>query len=550
MISFRKHLGVVSALASALVALTGCTENPNSNQHAGGVTDIGNSIAGVVVDGSGKAVPSARVVAYYDSWDQSDVKDSVVVQADAEGKYELNVEKNANIVLFASSGDECGLAATENADKTSRKIAIGKRRIYTSHIAGRLTGEMRVVGVTGDSAVTTLDADGYFIFYNMPPGDITLAYSDSSAQESNVKSRVEFTTTGDQNIMVLPELTILDNDPAWLTVMDLRYYVGEGYAGMLVRNPVSDYWTPVTELPQTDTTSSRGVSVAVPQIDDKLTGFLFPIKVNTKDFASSVNLRNIVVVNSETYELLASEIEYWNDEEALIWVRIAGADSDVTTLNFEVLEDAQLASNLIPFTLGQKYDAVLSRIHFNGDEKTLTEAEGLLGKGAILDEDQFISIDSADLTWGNFTLSMWAKWNGDAGRPQVLASERGDSTYKFQWILEDGKFALKKGAPSSAEVFEFDAAPQLQDGEWVHLVLTYDVTNSLWSMYVNGEQLGKSIKFSPAYTGPSMVAVRVGGSGHANDAWAGALDEIRVESLVRSSQWIKAVYETQKTASK
>lgn len=547
MISFRKHLGVVSALASVLVTLVGCTHTPG--EQAGGVTDIGNSIAGIVVDGSGKVVPSARVVAYYDSWSQTGISDSVVAIADKDGKYELTVDSNANVVLFASQGDNCGLAAAENTDKTTRNISIGKRRIYSSHIAGRPTGEMRVVGVTGDSAVATLDADGYFIFYNMPPGDITLAYSDST-DEGAVQSRVEFTTTGDQDVMVLPELTILDNDPAWLTVMDLRYYVGEGYAGMLVRNPVSDYWTPVTELPQTDTESGRSASVKVPQTDEKLTGFLFPIKVSTKEFSSSVNFKNIVVVNSETYELLASEIEYWNDEEALIWVRIAGVDSGVTSLNFEVLEDAQLASNLIPFDLGQKYDAVLSKVHFNGDANSVTEAEGFLGKGAILDENQYVSIDSADLTWGNFTLSMWVKWNGSAGRPQVLASERGDSTYKFQWVLEDGKFVLKKGVPSSTEVFEFGPVAQLQDGEWVHLVLTYDVMGGLWTMYLNGEQLGESMKFAPAYTGPAMVAVRVGGSGHNNDSWTGALDEIRVESLVRSRQWIKAVYETQKSAAK
>lgn len=543
--SFLKKCIFGVASSAVLMGVVACSDKPTDV--GGGVTDIGNSIAGVVVDASGASVPMARVVAYYDSWEQSDVKDSVVVQADGEGKYELNVKKDANVVLFASSGDDCGLASTENADNISRKISIGKRRIYSSHIAGRLTGGVRIVGVTGDSAATSLDADGYFIFYNMPPGDITLAYSDSS-DKGALQSRVEFTTTGDQSIMVLPELTILENDPEWMTVMDLRYYVGEGYAGMLIRNPVSDHWTPVTELPQTDTASNRGASVVVPQINEKLTGFLFPIKVSTKEFTSSVKLKNIVVVNSETYELQASEIEYWNDEEALIWVRIAGADSGVTTMNFDVLEDAQLASNLIPFDLGQKYDAVLSKIHFNGDAKSVTESEGFLGKGTILDEDQYISIDSADLTWGNFTLSMWTKWNGNAGRPQVLASERGDSTYKFQWILEDGKLALKKGTPSLTEVLEFGSVDQLQDGEWVHLVLTYDVVNSLWAMYVNGEQLGEEKKFSPAYTGPGMVAVRVGGSGHNNDSWTGALDEIRIESLVRSSQWIKAVYETQKAA--
>lgn len=557
MISFRKNLGVISALASVLVAFTGCTETPENPQQAGGVTDIGNSIAGVVVDDAGKVVPSARVVAYYDSWNQSGIQDSVVAQADAEGKYELSVKKNAEIILFASSGDDCGLAATENADSTTRNISIGKRRIYSSHIAGRLTGEMRVVGASGDSAVSELDGDGYFIFYNMPPGDITLAYSDSVDTESPERSRIEFTTTGDQNIMVLPELTVLDGDPSWLTVMDLRYYVGEGYAGMLIRNPVSDYWTPVTELPQTDTASSRIIAVDVPQIGEKLIGYQFPIKVDTKAFSDSVKLSDVVVVNNETWELYPSEIEYWNEDEALLWVRIAGVDSGVTTLNFQVFEDAQLASNLIPFVVGLKYDYVFSRLHFNGETnvrnsdgtaaKSVADSVGLLGKGITLEQGQYMVIDSVDMTWGLFTMTLWTKWNGDNEAPQVLVSERGDSTYKFQWRYEDGKFSLKKGAPSSIEITELGAY-DLPVGEWTHLALTYDNVNSLWTMYVNGEKLGDAVKFSPSYTGAAMFPARVGGSGIEKDSWNGALDEFRFESAIRSSKWIKAVYETQKAA--
>lgn len=558
MISFGKlrAFGVVCALASLLVAFTGCTKTAES---AGGVTDIGNSIAGVVVDASGNAVPSARVVAYYDNWNQSLASDSVVAIAGADGKYELKVDSNANVVLFASYGEDCGLAATKNVDNYVRNIHIGKRRTYSSRIAGRLSGEVRVVGATSDSAFSNLESDGSFTFHNMPQGDVTLAYSDSTDAENQVKSRIEFTTNGDRDSMALPELNLLEDDPSWLTVLDLRYYVGEGFGGVLIRNPVSEHWTPVTELPETDSIPSQVVTVAVPQNVEYLTGFLFPIKIETDVFPKDVNKSDIVVVNNDNWELFPSEIEYWNDEEALLWVRIAGVDSGVTELNFKVFESAEYAAKLISFDLGQKYDYVYSRLHFNGDAsvrnsdgsaaKSVADSVGFLGKGVTLGQGQYMVIDSVDMTWGLFTMSLWTRWNGDNGKAQVLVSERGDSTYKFQWRYEDGKFSLMKGAPSSLEIAELGSY-DLPVDEWTHLVLVYDNINSLWTMYVNGAALGETVKFSPSYTGSNMFPARLGGSGIEADTWNGALDEFRFESVIRTPKWIKSVYETQKTAAK
>ncbi len=551
MISFRKFIslgGALSMLTVGFAGLTACSENP---QNAGGVTDIGNSIAGIVVDSDGAAVPSARVVAYYDSWDQNKIADSVVAQANEQGEYSLTVKKDSKVVLFASSGEDCGLASTENVDQTTRNISIGKRRMYSSHIAGRNTGSMRVVGST---ASTELDGDGYFIFYDMPPGDVTLAYEDSSTYNA----RVEFTTTGSKEIYVLPELVFVDGDASWLAVQDVRYYVGEGYDDIQIRNPKSEHWTTITELPETDSLPSALATVNVPQNVGSLVGFLFPIKIETKGFASDVNLSNIVVVNNDKWELFPSEIEYWNDTEALLWVRVAGVDSSVTELTFKVFESAEYAANLIPFDQGQKYDGVLSKIHFVGDAqvlnknfsvaKSVADSTGLFGNGVTLNAGQFMSVDSVDLTYGDFTMSLWTKWEGANGNRQVLASERGDSTFKIQWRYDKGKIGLMHGAPNFMNFAELVDESEIPVGEWVHLVLTCKMGS--YAMYVNGELVGEAPMFASAYAGAKMIPVRVGGSGVDADTWNGALDEIRIESVVRDAKWIKAVYEQQKSAAK
>lgn len=549
--SFLKKCIFGVASSAVLTGMVACSDKPTDV--GGGVTDIGNSIAGVVVDASGASVPMARVVAYYDSWDQPGVSDSVETKADAHGNYELKVKKNAQFVLFASAGEECGLA---NADSStvSKKISIGKRRAYSSHITERVTGRMRVVG---SNKTTDLDGDGYFIFYDMPPGDVTISYADSLDDEDLI-SRVEFSTTGEQEVVVLPGLNFLEGDHSWLRVRDLRYYVDNGFDGILIRNPVSEVWTPITELPETDTTTSQVVvTVDVPQIKEPLTGFLFPIKVDTKKFSSTTKVENIVVVNRDKWELFPSEVEYWNDDEALLWVRIAGVDSGETQLNFVVMENAEYAATLIPFSQGQYYDGVLTRIHFNEEVKILdaqsnpttdvASTEGLLGDGVTLKQGQYIALDSVlDLYYGDYTLSMWTKWEGPNGHRQVLASERGDSTFRMLWKYEDGEFSLMYGTDKGLNGISFGEF-DIPVGEWVHVALSTFM--GVHTMYVNGVPVGQSQFFSP-FNVAKYAPLRVLGCSSAEDTWNGAVDEIRVEMKARSPEWLKAVYEQHKSAAK
>lgn len=552
----KKYITSGATLSAVVLGMVACSEKPT--EVGGGVTDIGNSIAGVVVDGSGAVVPSARVVAYYDSWNQEGVSDSVVTQADAQGKYTMKVKKNADIVLYASAGEECGLASAENVDQLDRKISIGKRTMYSSHIAGRNTGRMRVVGVS-DSASVKLDGDGYFIFYNMPPGDVTLAYTDD-ADSVEMNARVEFTTVGSKQIYVLPELGFVYGDENWLAVQDLRYYVDEGYDGIQIHNPKSEHWTPITEipsLPQGDSESSQIVTVAVPQNVGYMGGFLFPVKVDPRNFRSDVNLEHLAVINVDNGVQSPVEVDYWNDTEALLWVRVFDVDSNAAELNFKVFESEEHAKLFkITFAQDQYQLGALSRLHFNGDAKVLNsdksvakavaDSAGLLGKGVTLEPGQFMSIDSVDITYGQFTMSFWTKWNGPNGKRQVLASERGDSTYKIQWRYEDGKFSLMKGAPSSMEIFDLADSTVLPVGEWAHIALVSWMGGYL--MYVNGMPVGEPVAFSSPIYLAMMAPVRIGGSGNGDDSWDGALDEFRIEMAPRSGDWIRAVYEVQKAA--
>lgn len=81
----------------------GCSES----RTAGGVTDIGNSIAGRVFLSDGVTpAANARVVAYDDSWKNVRIADSVVAFSDSLGNFFLeNVESDMR-VLYAGKADE------------------------------------------------------------------------------------------------------------------------------------------------------------------------------------------------------------------------------------------------------------------------------------------------------------------------------------------------------------------------------------------------------------------------------------------------------------
>ena len=66
---FKSASGVLISLA---LLLSSCSK---TNETAGGVTDIGNSVAqGIVVTEANQPVARARVVAYYDNWTTTGIR--------------------------------------------------------------------------------------------------------------------------------------------------------------------------------------------------------------------------------------------------------------------------------------------------------------------------------------------------------------------------------------------------------------------------------------------------------------------------------------------
>ena len=448
----RNCVACVMSLVFSLTFLA-CSD---SEDVAGGVTDIGNSIArepdtlryfGVVHDLQGRAVPAARVVAYLDN--SKEIVDSLETVADSTGFIKLGpisrISAKGSPRFYAESKGLSGLRGDGLSYVRKDTICIGPHKTVSGKISGATSGYVRIPGTHLRSPIAE---DGSFAFDSIPAGyrmDLVYMQNDSAIAE------FEFTALDSKDTLKLPELSVNGD---MLTSGDMS--VIASYYGFHYYLP--DYYY----LPN----------------------------------------------------------GYGNPEIQ----KVLHMDGDVKVLN----HDPSLVDNV-------------------------NYVEGVRGEAVLLEPGQFIDLDTLNPTGGDFTLSLWTKWNGPNGEHQVLFSQRdywSDSTSRFQWHYEvnSGTFAVMKSMPGSPEAVYFGDSTSVPVEEWAFLVLVSK--NHKVSMYVNGEPIAIAGSDGTEFAGEFVpnelnrnVPFRIGGDEIETETWNGALDEIWVESIARSPEWIEVMYE-------
>ena len=439
----------------------------NGDEVAGGVTDIGNSIAqepdtikiaGTVVDMQGNRMPSARLALYWDNGYA--IEDSLETVADSNAQFEFKVASVnmhgylqngrttaiqyadsahgvvnmfAGVYLYAQSGSLSGISLPPG--KKTTEVRIGSRKAIRGSISGAASGK---VHIGGTHLVADVQEDGSFSFDSIPPGvQEELIYSESDS----VLGYIPFTIEDAGDTVVLPQL--------------------ENYSGFL--------WSPDLSL------------------------------------------------LAETYGFTSYYTNY-----------VTWADTNGTTVNIEMNGDEQVFNHN-----GKLADSV----HY---------VDGVKGKAVLLEPGQYLDLDTLNPTGGDFTLSLWTKWNGPNGEHQVLFCQRAywsDSTSRFQWHYEvnRGSFAVMKSMPGYTEAVFFGDSSAVPVGEWAYLVLVSK--DGMVAMYVNGNPVGEAQAFAPNELKRS-VPFRVGGDEIETETWNGAIDRVSIETRARSPEYIRADYET------
>ena len=467
---FKYASGV--ALALFVAGLTSCSK---SDETAGGVTDIGNSVAsGIVVTEANQPAAHARVVAYYDNWDKTAIEDSVEVVADDKGKFELKFDSTRSVVLYAETDSESGLSHIQN--KGDALVMVGHPRRLESSVANAKSGYMRIVG---SNAVASVGADGSFAFDAMPVGEISLVYVESEHSQA----RFNFITTIVGDTVKIPSLEMLEQNDGWLTVSDYHYYSSDTYAGIMVSVP-EGIKVPQAEIPPRDTIGSDTVG---------------------KDTSAK-----------DTIEDLAISLELHMD----------GSDSEAQVYN----NDGSVAVDV-------------------------NYVDGVSGKAILLEVGQYIGVGEIDPCAGNFTMTAWTKWNGFRDSIyQILFAERLDwyaglSRFQLQYeMIPHAIYAVGDVTDMAGRGYtrlsdgNVEYGGNLPVNEWAHLALVYE--DGKLYFYINGELVSDKdgVPFKPKNTAEPMP-FRIGGSEVPNDTWNGVIDEVRIESVARSADWVKAEYE-------
>lgn len=465
---FKYASGVALALFAA--CLTSCSK---SNETAGGVTDIGNSVAsGIVVTEANQPVARARVVAYYDNWDKTAIEDSVVVEADDNGIFSLKFDSTRSVVIYAENGSESGLSRIQHGG--AALVMVGHPRRLESSVAEAKSGYMRIVG---RSDVAAVKSDGSFAFEAMPVGDISLVYVASEQSQA----RFNFMTAVVGDTLKIPSLE--NKNEGWLTISDYHYYSGAAYGGIMVNVPdgisvPQDTATPEPVVPDTTAKDTTAVDT-------------------TEELAISLNLH------------------------------MDGSDSVAKVYN----NDGSVADSV-------------------------NYVEGVSGKGILLKVGQFVEVGDIDPCAGDFTMSAWTKWSGYRGDGiyQLLFAEREDwmtglSRFQLQYEFMTSSFvAVGDGMDLSGYGYAWLAKGNVERGgtlpmnEWSLLVLVNE--GGKLYFYINGVLVSNKagVPFTPKKVA-APLPFRIGGSEVPNDTWNGVIDEVKIESVARSADWVKAEYE-------
>lgn len=473
-----KYASGVAVLAFWAAGLSACSSE--SKDVAGGVTDIGNSVAsGVVVTEANMPAAYARVVAYYDSWDKTSIEDSVETKADADGKFNLNFDSTRSVVLYAENDGESGLSRMQSPENAL--VMVGHPRRLESSVASASSGYMRIVGSNETAA---MNADGSFAFDAMPVGEISLVYVASEQPQA----RFDFMTAVVGDTLKIPALEELAKNDGWLTISDYRYYCGASFGGIMVDVP-EGLVVPQKEIPK-DTVKP------LPIVHD-------PATTDT-------------VAADTTEELAVSLVLHMDGKDDQIEIR----DNDGSIADTVTYVEGVSGKGIL-LKVGQYIE--VGEIDPCAGDFTMTawtKWGGFRGDGIY----QILFAERSD-------------WNSGLSRFQLqyeimtssitAVGDGADFTgYGYAWLARGN---VERGG-------------SLPMNEWAHMALVYEGGNLY--LYINGvlasDEAG--VPFKPKNT-TEPVPFRIGGSEVPNDTWNGAIDEVRIESVAHNAEWVKAEYE-------
>ncbi|RLS52971.1 MAG: DUF2341 domain-containing protein [Planctomycetota bacterium] len=305
---------------------------------------------------------------------------------------------------------------------------------------------------------------------------------------------------------------------------------------------------------------------------EDLTDFpvLVTLEPGTFDYTgTATNGADLRFVDSDE-TLLAHEIETWNPQGvSRVWVNVPRIDSRSNSDYLWIYSGNPTASPLPSVNIwGGVYESVYhftedssnsgrladSTGNYDGTVVGATSVTGLIGGAYALDGiNQHIQLppDSPILRNASaFSFSTWIRPEDLMGEQHVLAIGVNTTTAlndsRFSLVLNDNNLeVIVRTIDNSLAASVVTSNGPLVAGQWVYVSWTADLSTNTASLYLNGDLLGSVSNLFLQSTMPdtnsshsSIGAQDSGTSGF----YHGQVDETRLQSVSRSSEWINAEY--------
>ena len=185
-----------------------------------------------------------------------------------------------------------------------------------------------------------------------------------------------------------------------------------------------------------------------------------------------------------------------------------------------------------------------------GTNKGAIAGSGLLGNGVLLSGSNGIAAVTTPVA--QYSSSAWFKTsNGQQDAYRVIvgrSSVPGTYTSRNYYMMLDSTPGVGPGLltsmhyDSSSRQQEVATNIRYDDNNWHYAVTTYDGTQM--KLYIDGALVNTASSATPPFQASGQTFIGYDGAYNSSN-FTGTIDEVRISSVPRSSQWIKTEYNNQ-----
>ncbi|MEM6730340.1 MAG: DUF2341 domain-containing protein, partial [Myxococcota bacterium] len=323
----------------------------------------------------------------------------------------------------------------------------------------------------------------------------------------------------------------------------------------------TDWWN-------TDWGRRRSIRIDNTGQNETLNGFPLPVRFD----ACSINYAltapggaDLRFFDDEGVTPLPHEVERWvPGGESLVWVRvpsITAASEDLITVYYD--NPAAAAEEDPAGVWADDFVAVYHLTEEVADSSPGnnspaptpdTSSDGLVGGAQSFDGISYFDLGGLDVAAsgeGNdgMTLSAWMNPDGFIAPRRdnrIITKSTGSSPNQHWWMMSTRvnagdtrlRFRLKTGTTTTELLASSGDVPL---NGWTYGVATYD--GAAMRLFQDAVLVGQAAKSGAIATDPSVLAAIGGNPPDAYQPWQGRLDEVRIASVSRSTDWIDAEYQ-------